>query len=58
MLLLKFLNYAVEPFYYEREIDLYADGQNFSLASILYYIGPQQLGRQLMASESPRIVVM
>ncbi|WP_213939609.1 DUF3800 domain-containing protein [Pseudomonas sp. dw_612] len=48
MLLLKFLDYAVEPFYYERGIDFYADGQNYSLASILYYIGPQLLGRQPM----------
>jgi hypothetical protein len=50
LLLLKFLDYAVEPFYYERGIDFYENGQNYSLASILYYIGPQLLGDQAMAS--------
>jgi len=44
MLLLMFLDYAVEPFYYEREIDFYQDGQNYSLASLLYAVGPTILG--------------
>lgn len=48
-LLLKFLDYAVEPFYYEREIDFYADGQNYALASLLYYAGPTMFGPEPMA---------
>ena len=44
LLLLMFLDYAVEPFYYERGIDFYKEGQNYSLASLLYYIGPTVLG--------------
>lgn len=40
-----FLDYAVEPFYYERGIDFYVDGQNYSLASLLYYTGPTLLGK-------------
>ena len=44
LLILKFMDYAVEPFYYERGIDFYEDGQNFSLASLLYYVGPTLLG--------------
>ncbi|MFJ4347638.1 DUF3800 domain-containing protein [Pseudomonas sp. NPDC089401] len=50
LLLLKFLDYAVEPFYYERNLDFYKNGQNYSLASILYYVAPQLLGEQAMAS--------
>ena len=34
LLLLMFLDYAVEPFYYERGLDFYEDGQNYSLASL------------------------
>lgn len=44
LLLLMFLDYAVEPFYYERGINFYEDGQNYSLASLLYVIGPSTLG--------------
>lgn len=44
LLLLMFLDYAVEPFYFERGIDFYADGQNYSLASLLYFAGPTLLG--------------
>lgn len=44
LLLLMFLDYAVEPFYYERGLDFYADGQNYSLASLLYFAGPTLLG--------------
>ncbi|KSW24186.1 MULTISPECIES: DUF3800 domain-containing protein [unclassified Pseudomonas] len=44
LLLLMFLDYAVEPFYYERGIDFYKDGQNYSLASLLYVTGPKTLG--------------
>lgn len=45
LLLLMFLDYAVEPFYYERGMDFYADGQNYSLASLLYMTGPTLLGK-------------
>lgn len=45
LLLLMFLDYAVEPFYYERDMDFYEDGQNFALASLLYTIGPTLLGK-------------
>lgn len=45
LLLLMFLDYAVEPFYYEREMDFYEDGQNYSLASLLYTVGPTLLGK-------------
>lgn len=40
LLLLMFLDYAVEPFYYERGLNFYEDGQNYSLASLLYRITP------------------
>lgn len=45
LLLLMFLDYAVEPFYYERGMDFYQDGQNYSLASLLYVTGPTLLGQ-------------
>ncbi|VFR47674.1 hypothetical protein BER2_4367 [plant metagenome] len=45
LLLLMFLDYAVEPFYYERGMDFYEDGQNYSLASLLYTVGPTLLGQ-------------
>lgn len=45
LLMLMFMDYAVEPFYYERGLDFYQDGQNYSLASLLYCIGPTVLGK-------------
>ena len=45
LLLLMFLDYAAEPFYYERGLDFYKDGQNYSLASLLYSVGPNLLGK-------------
>ncbi len=45
LLLLMFLDYAVEPFYYERGVDFYKDGQNYSLASLLYVTGPTLFGK-------------
>lgn len=45
LLLLMFLDYAVEPFYFERGLNFYEDGQNYSLASLLYTAGPTLLGR-------------
>jgi len=44
LLLLMFLDYAVEPFYHKRDLDFYADGQNYALASLLYFTGPALLG--------------
>jgi hypothetical protein len=46
LLLLMFLDYAVEPFYYERGLNFYEDGQNYSLASLLYTVGPTLLGKE------------
>jgi hypothetical protein len=46
LLLLMFLDYAVEPFYYTRGMDFYQDGQNYSLASLLYAAGPSLLGKE------------
>jgi len=45
LLLLMFLDYAVEPFYFERGLNFYEDGQNYSLASLLYAAGPTLFGR-------------
>lgn len=45
LLLLMLLDYGVEPFYYERGLNFYEDGQNYSLASLLYTVGPTVLGR-------------
>jgi len=44
LLMLLFMDYAVEPFYYDRGLDFYEDGQNYSLASLFYRIGPTLLG--------------
>jgi len=40
-----FVDYAVEPFYYKIGFDLYKDGQNYAMASLLYKIGPSLLGQ-------------
>ena len=45
LLILMFLDYAVEPFYYERGHDFYKDGQNYTLASLLYIVGPTLFGK-------------
>ncbi|WP_338523628.1 DUF3800 domain-containing protein [Pseudomonas batumici] len=45
LLLLMFLDYAVEPFYYERGLNFYEDGQNYAMASLLYTVGPKLLGK-------------
>lgn len=46
LLLLMFMDYAVEPFYYERGMNFYQDGQNYALASLLYSVGPTLLGKE------------
>lgn len=45
LLILMFLDYAVEPYYYKRGIDFYQDGHNYCLASLLYYTGPTLFGK-------------
>jgi hypothetical protein len=44
MLVLKFCDYAVEPWYYERGANFYADGQNYAMGSLLTVVGPTMLG--------------
>lgn len=45
LLILMFLDYAVEPWYYERGTDFYQDGQNYAMASLLATAGPTLLGK-------------
>jgi hypothetical protein len=45
LLLLMFADYAVEPFYYERGLNFYEDGQNYAMASVLSLTGPTLLGQ-------------
>ena len=45
-----FLDYAVEPFYFERNFDFYENGQNYAMASLLYRAGPTLLGEHELAS--------
>ena len=45
LLVLMLVDYAVEPFYYERGVNFYEDGQNFSMASLLSVAGPTLLGQ-------------
>ncbi len=44
LLTLMFLDYATEPFYYERGFPFYDDGQNYAMASLLYSIAPTMMG--------------
>jgi len=47
MLSLMFIDYAVEPFYYDMKgPDLYEDGANYGMASLLHVVGPTLLGRE------------
>lgn len=46
LLILMFVDYAIEPFYYERDIDFYKDGQNYGLASLLTMTGSTLLGKE------------
>ena len=45
LLMLMFVDYAVEPFYYERGMNFYADGQNYAMASLLSVAGPTLFGQ-------------
>ncbi|MFS7195555.1 hypothetical protein AB6866_04425 [Rahnella inusitata] len=49
ILILMFIEYAVEPFYYELGENLYEDGGNFSMASMAYYVGQGYFGRDFDA---------
>lgn len=40
LLILMFLDSCVEPFFYDKGMDFYQDGHNYSLASLLYYTAP------------------
>jgi hypothetical protein len=42
LLILYFLDYAVEPYYFDRNVNFYKDGQSYSLVSLLYYTGAFQ----------------
>ncbi|MGO7633554.1 hypothetical protein AB9E19_10650 [Rhizobium leguminosarum] len=44
LLTLMLVDYGIEPFYYERGLDLYADGRNYAMGSLLYTIGPTFFG--------------
>lgn len=46
LLALMFLEFAAEPFYYERQINFYENGENFTLGSILYKAGPALVGKE------------
>ena len=46
LLILHFLSYAVEPYYFDKKVDFYKDGQNYSMASLLYYTGDTLLRNQ------------
>ena len=50
MLTLMFVDFAAEPFYFERGIDFYEDGQNYALASLLHMAGPPLLGETAFAN--------
>lgn len=45
LLTLMFADCAIEPFYYERGVNLYENGQNYALASLLSIVGPTLLGQ-------------
>ncbi|MEE8043632.1 MAG: hypothetical protein V3T32_00690, partial [Thermodesulfobacteriota bacterium] len=45
LLILQFLDYAVEPFYYDKGVDFYKDGCNYSLGSLVYYTAGTFLGK-------------
>lgn len=45
LLILMFLDYAIEPYYYERGVDFYRDGRNYALASLIAKAGPTLLGK-------------
>jgi len=46
LLVMKFLDYAVEPYYYERNVNFYEGGYNYSTGSLLTILGPQILAKR------------
>ena len=46
LLILMFLDTCVEPFFYDQGVNFYEDGQNYSLASLLYYTAPTFWGKE------------
>lgn len=44
LLILLLLDIAIEPFYYHQDFDFYEGGNNYSLASLLFYVGPTLFG--------------
>lgn len=44
LLTLMFIEYAVEPFYYDNGINLYEDGGNIMMASMTYYVAAAYFG--------------
>ncbi len=46
LLILMLLDIAVEPFYFEGGVDFYENGNNYSLASLLYYVAPSFWGKE------------
>lgn len=46
LLILKFLDTCVEPFFYDQGVNFYEDGQNYALASLLYYTAPTFWGEE------------
>lgn len=45
VLILIFLAHAVEPFYHENGINFYENGNNYAMASVLYYTGEKFWGK-------------
>lgn len=46
LLILMFLDSCVEPFFYDQGVNFYEDGQNYALASLLYYTAPTFWGEE------------
>lgn len=46
LLILMYLDYATEPFYHAAGRNFYEDGQNYALASLLYYTGANLMGEE------------
>ncbi len=46
LLILRFLDDCVEPFFYENGINFFKDGNNYALASLLYYTAPTLWGKK------------
>lgn len=50
LLIMKFLDYAVEPYYHKRNLNFYEGGYNYSTGSLLTLLGPQILGEAPLAA--------